>query len=141
MSSFDTRQRASFPGVKYLALSNLALAECQIFDKRPRGFLPSVFCLPSVLTSTLGKEALCRVSDKKHSAKSRTLGKLRICGSEESTDESKCSSSSSLGMWKGHHRECREHSPFDLLRWSWNPIILQARTIWPTRTVKQNVSS
>ena len=40
-------------------------------------------CLPSVFSLALGKEIVCRVSDKIHSAKNMTLGKAFDSGSAQ----------------------------------------------------------
>ena len=69
---FDTRQTWSLPSVIL----------CRVFGTRQTTFLPSVICLPSALSLALGKQLLYRVPDKKHSAKSGTLGKEAVSGSE-----------------------------------------------------------
>jgi hypothetical protein len=44
-------------------------------------FFAECFILPSVFCVTLGKELLCRVPEKKHSAKNMALGKDPNSGS------------------------------------------------------------
>ena len=73
---FDTRQTWSLPSVIL----------CRVFGTRQTTFLPSASCLPSAFSLALGKQPLYRVPDKKHSAKSGTLGK-------ETTSDSACNSS------------------------------------------------
>ena len=70
-------------------------AECQNKGTRQNTSLPSaekkhsaksslssVFFLPSVFYLALGKDRLCRVPDKIHSAKPPALGKVPVSGSE-----------------------------------------------------------
>jgi hypothetical protein len=64
----DTRQISSFLSTKSF------FAECQIWHYAKTS-LPSVSSLPSVDSLALGKELLCRVPEKKHSAKSLALDK------------------------------------------------------------------
>jgi hypothetical protein len=45
-------------------------------------FFAECFILPSVFCVTLGKELLCRVPEKKHSAKNMALGKDPNSGSD-----------------------------------------------------------
>ena len=63
---FDTRQTWS--------LTSVIL--CRVFGTRQTTFLPSAFSL------ALGKHPLYRVPDKKHSAKSGTLGKEAVSDSD-----------------------------------------------------------
>ena len=69
---FDTRQTWSL----------LSVILCQVFGTRQTTFFPSAICLPSAFFLALGKQPLYRVLDKKHSAKSGTLGKEAVSGSE-----------------------------------------------------------
>ena len=64
-------------------------AECQ--KKRSERILYRVFFLPSFFRAALGKEPLCRVPDKKHSAKRVTLGKDAVSGSAKPIKQSHCS--------------------------------------------------
>jgi hypothetical protein len=64
---YNTRQINSLPSVKNKTLGKELLAECFL--------LPRVFCV------ALGKELLCRVPEKKHSAKNLALGKEPNSGS------------------------------------------------------------
>jgi len=68
---FCTRQTWSLPSV----------IVCRVLGTRQTTSLPSASCLPSALSLTLGKRPLCRVPDKKHSAKSGTLDKEVVSGS------------------------------------------------------------
>ena len=69
---FDTRQNWSLPSVIL----------CRVFSTQQTTFLPSAIYLPSVFYMALGKQPLYRVSDKKHSTKSGTLGKEAVSGSD-----------------------------------------------------------
>ena len=68
---FDTRQTWHLPSVIL----------CRVFGTRQITFLSSASCLPSAFSLALGKQPLCRVPDKKHSAKSETLGKEAVSDS------------------------------------------------------------
>jgi hypothetical protein len=50
-----------------------------------KSFFAECFILPSVFCVTLGKELLCRVPEKKHSANNMALGKEPNFGSELAT--------------------------------------------------------
>jgi hypothetical protein len=85
--------KISLPSVNKKTLSKDCFTECQIWHSAKKLFaecqiwhsakqsLPSVFSLPSVDSLALGKELLCRVLEKKHSAKSLALGKDLFSGS------------------------------------------------------------
>ena len=75
----DTRQRVNgggpLPSVRRITLGKASFAECYCSTS-----LPSASCLPSAFSLALGKQPLCRVPDKKHSAKFGTLGKEVVSG-------------------------------------------------------------
>ena len=81
------KHRKSLKGRK--PKKNNFFAECQ--KKRSERILYRVFFLPSFFRAALGKEPLCRVPDKKHSAKRVTLGKDAISGSAKPIKQSHCS--------------------------------------------------
>ena len=68
----DTRQTWSLPSV----------IVCRVLGTRQTTSLSCASCLPSAFSLALGKQPLCRVPNKKHSAKSGTLGKEAVSGSE-----------------------------------------------------------
>ena len=104
-----TRQRRILPSAKKWHSAKYIFTECQKKDTRQRRILPSAekwhsakyffakcrkktlgkaifvecFFLPSVFYLALGKDRLCRVPDKIHSAKPLALGKVLVSGSEE----------------------------------------------------------
>ena len=67
----NTRQRPVLPSV----------IVCRVVGSRQTTSLPSASCLPSAFSLALDKQLLCQVPDKKHSAKSGTLGKEAVSGS------------------------------------------------------------
>ena len=76
VSGEDTRQRI-IDSCRPLTEESL----CRVLSTWQTTSLPSVSCLPSALSVALGKQPLCRVPDKKHSAKCETLGKEAVSGS------------------------------------------------------------
>jgi len=88
----DTRQRVSggdpLPSVLVCPVSGTrqtwslpSVIVCRVLGIRQTTSLPSASCLPSAFCLALDKQPLYRVSDKKHSAKSRTLSKEAVSGS------------------------------------------------------------
>jgi hypothetical protein len=87
--------KLSLPSVGKKHSAKKLFAECYIFDTRQRSSLSSVknktlgkellrrvFSFTEGFFVTLGKELLCRVPEKKHSAKYLVLGKEPNSGSE-----------------------------------------------------------
>jgi hypothetical protein len=87
--------KLSLPSVGKKTLGKELFAECCIFDTRQRNSLPSVknktlgkellrrvFSFTEGFCVALGKELLCRVPEKKHSAKYLALGKEPNSGSD-----------------------------------------------------------
>jgi hypothetical protein len=86
--------KSSLPSVVFVTLDKELFAECQknIRQKKTlcrvskikhsaKSFFAECFLLPRVFCVALGKELLCQVPDKKHSAKNLALGKELNSGS------------------------------------------------------------
>ena len=92
VSGEDTRQRVNGGGLAECSglssarhsvnLSLPSVIVCRVRGTRQTNSLPSASCLPSAFSLALGKQPLYRVPDKKHSAKSGTLGKEAVSGSD-----------------------------------------------------------
>ena len=76
----NTRQRASLPSVKKKHSAKKLLCRVSKKNTRQRASLPSVFFFAECFCSALGKEALCRVPEKKHSAIHLALDKEPVSG-------------------------------------------------------------
>ena len=70
------------PNVKKNTRQTLIFAECQKIIHSAKNCLPCVFILPSVFCMTLGKDLICRVYEKIHSAKGWALSKHRVSRSD-----------------------------------------------------------
>jgi hypothetical protein len=73
--------KSSLLSVVFVTLGKEPFVECQ---KRhsAKSFFTECFLLPRVFCVALGKELLCRVPEKKHSAKNMTIDKEPNSGSE-----------------------------------------------------------
>ena len=92
VSGEDTRQRVNdggpLPSVLVCRVPDTrqtwslsSVIVCRVLGTRQTTSLPSASSLPSAFSLALGRQPLCRVPDKKHSAKSGTLGKEAVSGS------------------------------------------------------------
>ena len=80
-----TRQRRILPSAEKWHSAKYIFAECRKKHSAKntlQSHLCRVFFLPSVFYLALGKDRLCRVPDKIHSAKPPALGKVPVSGSE-----------------------------------------------------------
>ena len=78
-----TRQRRILPSTEKWHSVKYIFAECWKKNTRQSHLCRVFFFLPSVFYLALGKDRLCRVPDKIHSAKPPALGKVPVSGSEK----------------------------------------------------------
>jgi len=79
---------------RVVAVSHQSIPVQDFFSPRQRRILSSFFFFAECIYLALGKDRLCRVPDKIHSAKPPALGKVLVSGS----DTSLISTSSCVGL-------------------------------------------